>query len=93
MSRQYGPETLWRALKADILSLTAFQVGLYGWMTIYQIAIWDYKLEIPNVVYWWMMQVRHSTGRYTTNEVNMLLCLGRHVPGSLDSSPYELVAH
>ena len=57
MSGEYGPFTLWRAFKADILSLTAFQVGLYGWMAIYQIGIWNFKLGMDNVVYWWMMQV------------------------------------
>lgn len=57
MSGDYGPATIWRALKADFLSLTAFQVGLYGWMAIYQVAIWNFNLEMDNVVYWWMMQV------------------------------------
>lgn len=57
MSGDYGPVTIWRALKADFLSLTSFQVGLYGWMAIYQIAIWNFDLEMDNVVYWWMMQV------------------------------------
>ena len=57
MSGDYGPVTIWRALKADFLSLTSFQVGLYGWMAIYQVAIWNFNLGMDNVVYWWMMQV------------------------------------
>jgi hypothetical protein len=57
MSGEYGIVTVWRALKADFLSLTSFQVGLYGWMAIYQIAIWNFGLDMDNVVYWWMMQV------------------------------------
>lgn len=57
MSGEYGLVTLWRTLKANLLSLTSFQVGLYGWMAIYQIGIWNYKLGMDNVVYWWIMQV------------------------------------
>lgn len=73
MSGEYGPTTIWRALKADFLSLTSFQVGLYGWMAIYQIAIWNYSLEIDNVVYWWMMQVGMFLGHWTAFPMNWLL--------------------
>lgn len=57
MSGQYGPKTIVRAVKADILSLTSFELGLFGWMVIYQVAIWDYNLKITTYTYWWMMQV------------------------------------
>ena len=57
MSGEYGPKTIWRAVKADFLSLTFFEIGLFGWMAIFQIAIFDWKLQTNNVVYWWMMQV------------------------------------
>jgi hypothetical protein len=46
MSGDYGPKTIIRAAKADVLSLTAFEVGLFGWMIIYQVGIWNYKLEM-----------------------------------------------
>jgi len=46
MSGEYGPKTLVRAAKADILSLTAFEVGLFGWMIAYQAGIWGYRLEM-----------------------------------------------
>jgi hypothetical protein len=61
MSGEYGLVTIWRALKADFLSLASFQVGLYGWMVIYQIAIWNYRLEMDNVVYWWTMPIQVMT--------------------------------
>ncbi|KAK5175852.1 uncharacterized protein LTR77_000992 [Saxophila tyrrhenica] len=32
MSGDYGPKSVWRALKADFLSLTSFEVGAFGWM-------------------------------------------------------------
>ena len=57
MTGDYGLKTVWRALKADILSLTAFEIGLFGWMIIYQVGIWGYRLEMNTWVYWWMMQV------------------------------------
>jgi hypothetical protein len=57
MSGDYGPHTLWRAAKADFLSLTFFEIGLFGWMAIFQFAIFGQRLGMDNVVYWWMMQV------------------------------------
>lgn len=58
MSGQYGPKTFVRAAKADFLSLTAFQLGLFGWMVAYQVGIWKYQLQTNSFVYWWQMQVR-----------------------------------
>jgi len=57
MSGNYGPTTIYRAAKADFLSLTFFEVGLFGWMAIFQIAIFEWRLEMNTVTYWWMMQV------------------------------------
>jgi hypothetical protein len=58
MSGEWGLKSVWRAAKADFLSLTFFEVGLFGWMAIFQIAIFDWRLQTNNVVFWWMMQVR-----------------------------------
>lgn len=57
MAGDYGLKILWRAAKADFLSLLFFEVGLFGWMAIFQIAIFQWKLEMNTVTYWWMMQV------------------------------------
>lgn len=57
MANEYGPKVIYRALKADILSLVFFEIGLFGWMAIFQIAIFNWKLEMDTVTYWWMMQV------------------------------------
>ena len=35
MSGEYGLKSVWRAAKADILSLTRFEVGAFAWMIIY----------------------------------------------------------
>ena len=57
MAGQYGVATLWRAAKADVLSLLSFEVGLFAWMALFQIAIFEWRLEMNTVTYWWMMQV------------------------------------
>ncbi len=59
MAGQYGLETLYRAAKADILSLLFFEIGLFGWMAIFQAAIFAWRLQTNTVTYWWMMQVCH----------------------------------
>lgn len=53
MSGEYGPKTVWRAAKADILSLTSFEVGAFGWMIIYQVGIFNYQLSMDTWTYWW----------------------------------------
>jgi hypothetical protein len=73
MSGEYGLKTVWRAAKADIASLTAFEVGLFGWMVIYQVAIWEYRLAMDTWVYWWMMQVGMVLGFVTAFPVNWFL--------------------
>lgn len=55
MSGQWGWKTVWRAVKADVGSLTSFEVGLFGWMVAYQAGIWGYRLDMVTTVYWWMM--------------------------------------
>ena len=60
MSGEWGPKSLLRAAKADFLSLAFFEIGLFGWMAIFQIAIFKYRLDMASVTYWWMMQVCHS---------------------------------
>lgn len=93
MSGRYGPATIWRALKADFLSLTSFQVGLYGWMAIYQIAIWNFHLEMTNVVYWWMMQVGIVGSLPRSSSNRLTLYAGWDVFGSLDGCSDELASH
>ncbi|KZT51127.1 hypothetical protein CALCODRAFT_521551 [Calocera cornea HHB12733] len=73
MSGEYGPKTVWRAAKADFLSLTGFEVGLFGWMAIFQLGIWGGRLQMDNVVYWWMMQVGMFLGHWTAFPVNWWL--------------------
>ena len=57
MAGDYGWKTVVRSTKADILSLIFFEIGLFGWMAIFDILIFDCKLEMNTAVYWFMMQV------------------------------------
>jgi len=43
MAGEYGPKIVYRALKADALSLLFFEIGLFGWMAIFQIAIFSWE--------------------------------------------------
>ncbi|KAK5261214.1 hypothetical protein LTR96_010938 [Exophiala xenobiotica] len=73
MAGQYGPKIIYRALKADALSLLFFEVGLFGWMAIFQVAIFNWELEMPTVTYWWMMQIGMFLGHWTGVPINWWL--------------------
>ena len=60
-------------MKADILILTSFEIGLFVWMIVYQVGIWNYQLPTNSVTYWWMMQVGMVLGFVTAMPVNWWL--------------------
>ena len=61
------------ALKADALSLTAWQIGMYGWMAIVTFAIFGHELEKTDPVFWFMMQIAMWLGFLTSYPVNWWL--------------------
>jgi hypothetical protein len=65
------------ALKADFLSLTAWQVGMYGFMAIAQFYLFRYllnlKLEANMPEFWFMMQIAMIAGFLTSYPVNWWL--------------------
>lgn len=61
------------AVKADALSLTAWQVGMYGWMAVAVFLIFGHELEKTSPVYWFMMQLAMLSGFVTAYPVNWLL--------------------
>ena len=61
------------ALKADTLSLTAWQVGMYGWMAIVVFGIFGHELETGSPVFWFMMQIAMLAGFVTSYPVNWWL--------------------
>lgn len=42
---------IWAAIKADTLSIVSFEVGLFGWMTIYHLLIWQPPLTVASPAY------------------------------------------
>ena len=65
------------AVKADTLSLTAWQVGMYGFMAfayffVFQTVIGT-KLETDTVEFWFMMQIAMLFGFLTAYPVNWWL--------------------
>jgi glucan phosphoethanolaminetransferase (alkaline phosphatase superfamily) len=61
------------ALKADTLSLTAWQVGMYGGMAIAFFLIFKRRLEPTNILFWFVMQGAMLLGFITSFPVNRWL--------------------
>ena len=62
------------AMKADTLSITAFQVGMYGWMALVWFVLFPGPHLEPNkAAYWLMMQVAMVCGFLTSLPMNRLL--------------------
>jgi len=62
------------AAKADVLSLTAFEVGLFGWMAITRFVLFaDAPLRPDSAAYWFLMQLGMALGFVTAWPMNVLL--------------------
>jgi hypothetical protein len=62
------------AAKADILSLTAFEVGLFGWMALMAFVFFpDPHLHPDGPVYWFLMQIGMVLGFFTSWPANVWL--------------------
>ena len=68
---------IWAAIKADTLSLTAWQVGMYGFMAFAYFylfgSVLGTKLEVDTVEFWFMMQIAMICGFVTAYPVNWWL--------------------
>ena len=92
MAGDYGWKTVVRSMKADILSLIFFEIGLFGWMAIFDILIFNCKLEMNTAVYWFMMQVGSGQIKYFSVRLVLTNCISdRHVFRALDWFPNKLV--
>jgi hypothetical protein len=60
------------AVKADSLSLTAWQLGMYGWMA-FVIFVWFGEIPKTNPVFWFMMQIAMFAGFSTSYPANWWL--------------------
>ncbi len=67
-------EDIVAALKADTLSLTAFEIGLFGWMAIMQLVLFTAPHLTPDhAAYWFLMQIGMILGFATAYPVNVWL--------------------
>ena len=72
--KQLSPgNTLKAALKADALSLTCWQIGMYGWMAISNFLIFHRQLRADDPIFWLMMQIGMLCGLMTAFPVNWWL--------------------
>jgi Domain of unknown function (DUF4396) len=68
---------IWQAIKADTLSLTAWQIGMYGFMALAY--FWFFRdligtrLKVNSVEFWFMMQIAMCFGFPTSYPVNWWL--------------------
>jgi len=66
-----------QAVKADVLSLTAWQVGMYGFMAVAHFlifkGIFGAMLEVNTAPFWFMMQIAMLCGFATSYPVNWWL--------------------
>ncbi|MGB0091320.1 MAG: DUF4396 domain-containing protein [Solirubrobacteraceae bacterium] len=62
------------ALKADTLSLTSFEIGLFGWMALMQLVFFTAPHLAPDhAAYWLLMQIGMVLGFATAYPVNIWL--------------------
>lgn len=73
--RQVAPgEAVVDAVKADTLSLIAFEAGMFAWMAL----IWflltpSHRPDASNIAFWFMMQIGMVLGFLTIRPANRLL--------------------
>ncbi len=61
------------AIKADTLSLTAFEIGLFGWMLLMRFVFFSPPLHPDEPTYWFMMQIGMILGFFTAYPMNWWL--------------------
>lgn len=62
-----GPCTIWQISTADFITLTSFEIGLFGWMAIFKMLIFKWQLEMATATYCWMMQIGMFLGHWTAS--------------------------
>ena len=63
-----------KAFKADVFSLTSWQVGMYGWMAlVYFVFFKQFPLETSPWTFWFMMQIAMLFGFFCAYTMNALL--------------------
>lgn len=73
MNRIAPKQALAKAAKADVLSLSAWQMGMYGFMALAIFVFWDGYLPRYSWTFWFMMQIAMLCGFVVALPVNLLL--------------------
>ncbi len=77
MTDQSAGRSLWQAIKADTLSITSWQVGMYGLMAIAQLLVLPTlaggRAAVTTPEFWWLMQLAMLAGFVTSYPVNWWL--------------------
>lgn len=72
--KNLSPKEGWiAALKADTLSLTFWQIGMYGGMAIATFLIFKHELKASDPLFWFVMQLAMLCGFITAYPVNWWL--------------------
>lgn len=66
-------EGLKASIRADTLSLTAYEVGLFVWMGLTQLVFFHPSLKPTEPTFWFMMQIGMALGLLTTYPANWWL--------------------
>ena len=66
-------EGLKLAAKADFLALSAFEIGLFGWMAVMQLVLFPSHLPTDSAAFWFLMQVGMLIGFATSYPMNWWL--------------------
>ncbi len=62
-----------QALKADTLSLSAWQIGMYGWMALMRFVVFGRDIPKTDPSFWFLMQIAMASGFLTSYPVNWWL--------------------
>src|SRR5271166_2034955 len=76
MRRLSLADGLKQAVKADALALTAWQIGMYGFMAVASLMfrrVFDLPFVVNSFEYWFMMQIAMLCGFVTSYPVNWML--------------------
>ena len=74
MSDAPRARVLWNSFRSDVLSLTSWQIGMYGWMAICIFILFPVgEMRPDHWMFWWMMQVAMLCGFLTAYPANWVL--------------------
>lgn len=73
MSDEPAKNVLISAIKADTLSLTGWQIGMYGWMAFAFFVLFGHKIPTSDPLFWFMMQIAMVLGFFTAFPINWWL--------------------